>query len=76
MTREEKVQKKIKRSQERRQKRYNNTRYTISKQRNAFEQGGFRAIKRCGVWEENGRMMQVCSYEAYGTCEYPCNGDC
>ena len=29
-----------------------------------------------GVWKENGVFMQKCSYESYGTCRYPCNGDC
>lgn len=28
------------------------------------------------IWKENGIFMQKCSYERYGTCEYPCNGDC
>lgn len=28
-----------------------------------------------GTWiDDNGRMMQNCDY--FGTCEFPCNGDC
>jgi antitoxin component YwqK of YwqJK toxin-antitoxin module len=26
------------------------------------------------TWYENGKMMQRCEY--YGSCEFPCNGDC
>jgi hypothetical protein len=26
------------------------------------------------TWEEGGKTMQNCDY--YGTCEFPCNGDC
>lgn len=30
------------------------------------------------VWKDKqtGKLMQKCSYERYGTCTYPCNGDC
>lgn len=77
MTKEEKIQHKIDRSQRRRQKRYDATANKIARKRNAFMEHGFKVINnQYGVWEENGRMMQICSYEAYGTCEFPCNGDC
>ena len=26
------------------------------------------------TWYENGKLMQNCDY--FGTCEFPCNGDC
>ena len=34
---------------------------------------------RGGYWEDSFSptgYSQVCSYDAYGTCQYPCNGDC
>jgi hypothetical protein len=34
---------------------------------------------RGGYWEDSFSptgYSQVCSYEVYGTCQYPCNGDC
>ena len=34
---------------------------------------------RGGHWEDSFSptgYSQVCSYEVYGTCQYPCNGDC
>ena len=32
-----------------------------------------------GYWEDSFSptgYSQVCSYDVYGTCQYPCNGDC
>lgn len=40
--------------------------------------GGFSAAKG-RAWPDNSSptgYTQVCSYEAYGTCQAPCNGDC
>ena len=34
---------------------------------------------RGGYWEDSFSptgYSQVCSYDVYGTCRYPCNGDC
>jgi hypothetical protein len=34
---------------------------------------------RGGYWEDSFSptgYSQVCSYDVYGTCQYPCNGDC
>ena len=34
---------------------------------------------RGGYWEDSFSPTgdsQVCSYDVYGTCQYPCNGDC
>lgn len=77
MKREEKIRKKIERSQKRRQKRYDKTASKIGRKMDSFRLSGFRAINnQSGVWEENGKLMQICSYEVYGICEYPCNGDC
>lgn len=74
-TREEKVRKKIERSQRRRQKRYDKTASKIGRKMEAFQMHGFKAINNYNdIWEENGRLVQICSY--MGICAYPCNGDC
>jgi len=61
MTKEDKIKLKKERKFRRCQKRRNKPK----KDKNLFR-----------VWYENGKAMQICSYKEYGTCEYPCNGDC
>ena len=74
-TREEKVSMKQERSLRRIQKRQEKDREKISSNRDLFETGGFSNVKRKnGTWWEDGKLMQICDY--FGTCEFPCNGDC
>ena len=83
MTREEKIQKRKTRAANRRARR--NERY-FSRIRTAREIDSYvplHAIDKYGIvsgsWEDPNSptgYSQKCSYEAYGTCQSPCNGDC
>ncbi len=79
MTREQKIAKRKARKQLRIAKR--NTKFQRSglvRRMNAgCSVGEARRIDRNGYFiDSSGREMQVCSYDAWGTCSYPCNGDC
>ena len=74
-TREEKVRMKQERSLRRIQKRQEKDRKKINFDRHLFGSGGFSNLKRRNrTWWEDGKLMQICDY--FGTCEFPCNGDC
>lgn len=70
MTREQKIAKR---------KAARNAKYRefLDENQSKIRAGGFTAAKN-GSWydSERGCYMQVCSYDAYGICESPCNGDC
>lgn len=77
MTKEEKEQRRIDSRQKRRQKKYDKTYDKYIKGRNdIFYERGFTGLKGRGTWWENGRVVQNCSYDGFGICEFPCNGDC
>ena len=81
MTREKKIQKKLERAKIRRKKRleiYNRRKSTADHYGiplSAVDKRG-----NCsGYWADPSSptgYSQKCSYEAYGTCQHPCNGDC
>lgn len=76
MNRQEKIRKKQERSSKRKNKRDQKYREFLEYNHEMIDYGGFCAVKGNGIFYRNGKMMQKCSYEAYGICEVPCNGDC
>lgn len=86
MTREEKKEKRIRKSIERRKKRREifinriNQVHCISSDKNIplyiISKDGYH---NGGSWVDPSSptgYSQKCSYDAYGTCQSPCNGDC
>lgn len=77
MTKEEYKTEGLRRMKIRKQKR--NLEYKLKVQK-ARELGvPLYGINSGGYWEDSFSptgYSQVCSYEVYGTCQYPCNGDC
>jgi len=78
MTREEKIIKRKLRAKTRKEKRNKKYFSFLEDNRDVIRMGGFAPAKKGGRWfnSSTGKYMQVCSYDAYGSCESPCNGDC
>lgn len=75
-TREEKVRKKIERAKNRKSIRDLKYKEFLQNKTKEIDLGGFVFAKNGGIFWRNGKWMQKCSYEVYGICDYPCNGDC
>ena len=83
MTREEKILKRKTRAANRRAKRNEKYFNKINTVRVIGVYVPLSAIDRYGIvsgsWPDSSSptgYSQKCSYEAYGTCQSPCNGDC
>lgn len=82
MLRAEKILKRQARAQERRLKKNEKYFAKIRAVREINVWLPLSAVTRYGLsgsWEDPSSptgYSQVCSYEAYGTCQSPCNGDC
>ena len=75
-TREEKVRMKQEKANKRKTRRNAEYRNFLNSKREEISVGGFQFAKNGGTFMKDGKWMQKCSYDAYGYCEYPCNGDC
>ena len=76
MTKDEYKAEGLRRMKLRKQKR--NLQYKLQIEK-AQELGVPLYAARGGYWEDPFSptgYSQVCSYDVYGTCQYPCNGDC
>lgn len=75
MTKDEKIQRKLRRVEKRRNKRrkdFRNIDEYMTQYGLSFTQA--RSCCQRGYFKEYGKLIQICSY--MGLCEYPCNGDC
>ncbi len=75
MTKDEKIERKKRRIEKRRNKRRTDFR-DIDEYMTEHDLTFTQARSYCqhGYFKENGKLTQVCSY--MGFCDYPCNGDC
>lgn len=81
MKRDQKIQKKLERAKIRRKKRLEiyNRRKSIANNYGIPLSAVDKRGNYSGYWADPSSptgYSQKCSYEAYGTCQYPCNGDC
>lgn len=84
MTREQKTKKRILKSIQRKEMRMKHYVTKITKARNygrnvplnTHDKEGY---LKCSSWWDPSSLTnytQICSYDAWGTCQSPCNGDC
>ncbi len=82
MTREQKILKRKERAYKRRKRKNELYHMKIKKVRELGNYIPLSAVRRDGTteaWRDSNSptgYSQVCSYEAYGICQAPCNGDC